>query len=66
MNNFSSGDISESSTTLPLQLEQFTAVEQQEESSGHGECYGYKLVGDNVDKNMKPSFQRVGTRMLME
>lgn len=23
-----------------------------------GFCYGYKLVGDNVDKNVKPSLQR--------
>lgn len=25
-------------------------------------CYGYKLVGDNVDKNVKPSLQRFEKR----
>ena len=26
--------------------------------------FGYKLVGDNIDKNMKPRYQRQGDRGL--
>ena len=59
MKDFSSDGTSESSTAQQLQFEQSTAVEQQEESSGaQGSFYAYRLVGDNVDKNVRPSLQR--------
>ena len=36
--------------------------EDESQESGMGDWFGYKFVGDNIDKNVKPSFQRAEQR----
>lgn len=54
----SPADTSGSSIVAALELESPTTPDQQEEFSSSQGMYGYKLVGDNVDKNVRPTFQR--------
>ncbi len=59
-----SSDTSGSSTVYALELQQSATDDQQEEFFLGTNYYGYKLVGDNVDKTVRPSFQRDEHRSL--
>ncbi len=57
-------DTSGSSTVYALELQQSATDDQQEEFFLGTHYYGYKLVGDNVDKTVRPPFQRDEHRSL--